>query len=792
MKISLEWLSDFVTWTEADPLAIADTITLSMAEVEDVEVQGRFLHHCCVGRIVSLQKHPKADRLSLADVDTDRGRVRVVCGGTNLREGMLVAFAHVGATVRWHGGETVTLATTTIRGEESNGMICAAEELEIADIFPPAPEHGERPVVDLSATGLAVGADLRTALGRSDTILHISNKAIPHRPDLFSHLGVARECVALGLATWKEKPRYDLPAFSKKNPPLACVNEIEDLVPRYLSCTIDISGVGETPAWMKRRLEATGWRSINLPIDITNYVATEVGMPLHSFDADDIRGTVRFRTSRDGEAITTLDGVERALPEGAIVLSDDEGIFDLLGIMGGLRSSTKSTTRRIYLHSAIVSPVAIRRAIMATGHRTDASTVYEKGIPRVTAAIGFARALALMLEHVPGATVTSALDTWGEDGACDPITVSMERMQSALGVQVTAAEATAALKALECTVVAKGKTLTVTPPLHRPKDLKTEWDIIEEIARLRGFASIDEAMPSAHLQIPQRDTRITRMRRSLQEDGFFELVPLSLVGPTLLTKAGMSPAAALRIADPLGEEHSLMAPSLLPRLLEHAGRRLQQTDDALRTVAISAVHDGAREYTELSMLVTHRRETALVADPFLAASSALVQACSAAGYRAVIEQSTSDIPPYAHPGRCGTVRVDGLPVGTIAEVHPTVRGAFDLPFRTAVVLLDLTALLAQPCEDVLAQPLPSFPAVTYDLTVPRRHSKPVGELMAALAGSHPLLRSVVVADLYHAPSQAPDEYNLTLRCTYRSDERTLTEEEVKTAHQTVTSLAQQA
>src|SRR3990167_5013344 len=338
MKLSLEWLSEFVTFTTTDPEEIARRLTAHVGEVDDVEIQGKYLKDCCVGKVSNLRKHPGADKLNLCNVETDRGVKNIVCGGTNLREGMLVAFAHVGATVK-HGDEKMTLKEAKIRGEKSEGMICAAEELELKDMFPAKKEDGERPVIELKVESgkWKVGMSLKEALGMDDVIFHIDNHAITHRADLFSHIGFARECVAIGLAEWKKEPKMPSFTFPKTALPFALKVENPKLMPRYCACLIAIDGLGVTPDWMKKRLIATGSRPVNLPVDITNFVMMEIGVPLHSFDAGDIKGNVTMRASKKGESIVTLDQVKRALPEGALILEDDGGIFDLLGIMGGDR-----------------------------------------------------------------------------------------------------------------------------------------------------------------------------------------------------------------------------------------------------------------------------------------------------------------------------------------------------------------------------------------------------------------------------------------------------------------------
>lgn len=788
MKISLEWLTEFIDWIETDPKVIAERLTVSSAEVEDVEQQGALLKKCCVGKILSVHKHPNADKLSLVDVQTDDGQKRVVCGGSNLRDGMLVAFAHVGATVKWHGGELMTLAPVKIRGEESFGMICAAEELGLETLCTAQPEDGDRPIVDLGRLpGMQPGTPLGEALGLNDTILHVSNKAIPHRPDLFSHIGFARECVALGLAAWKtDKPAKI--AFPKTPCPVKCVVEDEAAVPRYCSTLIEIDALGETPQWMRRRLEATGWRCVSTPVDITNYVAMELGMPLHSFDADDLKGTLHIRRSNAGEMITTLDDVQRELPDGAVVISDDEGIFDLLGIMGGLRSSTKDSTRRIYLHSAIIDPVLIRRAIIATGHRTDASTTYEKGVPRVMAEIGLKRALELFLDIVPGAKVASNLVEWGDEGKAPNIPFSPDDCRSLLGMDVSDTKMKQIFDDLGCTVkkkAASGKAqavlLTVTPPLWRLKDLQTERDLTEEIGRIAGFDAIAEELPRGPLAAPKLDQRRERIRMGSWERGYAELVPLSLVGPQLLKKSGFKPECCIEIDNPLGEEFSLMTPSPFPRLFEHAQNNIR-ISHTLKTWSMGRVFVKDMPERVVAGWVIAAQPDGLKSNPLLTLQEDLRTILHDAGHVVTVEP-WADHAPFAHPGQASQLMVDGQCVGFAFTIHPDVAERFDLPTASAAARVDCSALMALSPVTAAARTLPHFPAIRYDETITRSQNQPMETLLRNIRSAHELLESVDVTDLYQ-PKGARD-YNLTLRFTYRSPERTLTEEEAKKAHEAV-------
>lgn len=785
MKLSLEWLGDYLTFTEKNPEAIAAALTAQVAEIDDVEMQGALLKHCCVGKVVSLEKHPNADKLRVADVETDRGIKHVVCGGTNLRNGMTIAFAHVGAQVR-HGKDLVLLKAAKIRDVTSEGMICAAEELELQDHFPPTKEEGDRPIIDFERFDLKlkVGTPLHEALGMNDVIFHVDNHAITHRADLFSHIGFARECVAIGLATWKKKPEFKAPRFGKDPVPFKLTIEEKRLMPRYCGCVLSIDGLGQTPDWMIRRLRATGWRPVNLPVDITNYVAMEVGVPLHSFDIDDIKGNVQMRTAKKGERIVTLDEKERELPVGALVLSDDKGIFDLLGIMGGLRSSTKESTRHIYLHSASLDPVSIRSTVIATGHRTDAATVYEKGVPFITAEQGFFRAAQLFIELLPGGRITSRMEDVGDNGTAKPIPFSTAEASRALGTEISEKVIETIFKDLGATVK-KGKKkgeMTVTPPLWRLKDLRGPHDLVEEVGRVYGYDRIDATVPEAPIAPPARDPRIHHLRDALKTRSYTELLPLSLVGPELLRRCNMDTAQCLKVANAIGEEYSLLQPSLLPRLLDHAERNMLLVQDALQTFTAGRIFGAnGKETWMLGALFASRNETNTTTDPFFCLKRDVTEALDTVGYDATIRPPDS-VPAFAHPGRTAVLALNSKAVGSLFEIHPSVRKQFDLPHRAAALFLDLDVLFAITPKQRISQALPQYPAITYDVTVTLDRNRAFSGLLQKIQKSSALLESVEVADIYSGKPLGADQYNLTFRCTYRSPERTLTEEEVKKEH----------
>ncbi|MDD5056015.1 MAG: phenylalanine--tRNA ligase subunit beta [Candidatus Peribacteraceae bacterium] len=779
MKISCNWLSDFIDWKTSDPQIIADRLTRATGEVEDILLQGAGLEHVVVGKILTLEKHPNADKLSVCTVQTEQGEKKVVCGGTNLKLNILIPFAHVGAelTSAARGGAPVMIGKVTIRGVESEGMICAAEEVGLAEEFPPKPEDGNRAILDLTSLNLNVGTPLREALGLNDMVFHIDNHAITHRPDLFSQIGFARECVALGLAAWKKRPKEIPVKFPAAAPGFILKNDVPDLVPAYRSCVLEMEATAPTPAWMKRRLQATGWRSINLVVDITNYVLMEVGMPLHAFDIDDFKGDLHIRKAVKGEQITTLDGATRALPDGAVVISDDAGIFDLFGVMGGLRTSNKETTNRIFLQAGIIQPTSVRKTMLAMAHRTDASTVYEKGVALATAEQGLKRAIELFLSLHPRARVASKPIQWGTIKPLKPVTVGAETLTRKTGTIITPAQAKKILTDLGYKVAARGKIMSVTPPLWRP-DTTIAEDVVEEVARIHGYDKVLPVMPDASTVPPPRDPRRHEIRDALKESGYVEMVHLALMSPELLRKMGIG-QHAVAIENPLGEELSILRPCLLPTLLLTTARELRSDNGScLKTFEVGHAFETGKEWDELCLLVAARGETTLKDDPFLILKADVLGALDAAGQSATIKP-TESIHTLGHPGRSAEVLVQGKRIGLLFEVHPKIRDVAGLPFRAAALVADIDSLKSMSPETTLAAPLPMFPSVELDETLPIG-TDAHGPMIERSRTLNPLLKNIRVIDLY---TKDPDIRTITLRFTYRSDERTLTQQEVEKVHE---------
>ena len=375
MLLSLNWLKDFVNISKSiTPEKLGELLTLHTVEVESINKTGENLANIVVGKILKLESHPNADKLKLAMVDIGQEKLKVVCGGSNLYEGMLVAFAKIGARVRWHGqGELVELQAAEIRGEKSAGMICASSELGLADLFTAKDDHE---VIDLRGN-YKVGQNLAEALGLDDVIYEIDNKSITNRPDLWGHYGMARDLAAvlnLQLKKIDTKPQKDANAAKIKTRIKVEVKDAK-LCPRYMALAIGNIEIKPAAVQIQKRLIACGMRPINNIVDITNYVMLELGQPTHAFDAQKLGDTIVVRRAKPGEKITTLDGQERKLDEEMLLITDSPSASQLhrdygeasqnpvavAGVMGGGNSEIDNNTKSILIEAANFDPVSIRK-----------------------------------------------------------------------------------------------------------------------------------------------------------------------------------------------------------------------------------------------------------------------------------------------------------------------------------------------------------------------------------------------------------------------------------------------
>lgn len=768
MKISLEWLSDFVSFTENNPQIIAQMLTERGAEIDEIIDSGAQFTHVVSGKILEITPHPDADRVRVTQVDVGDGSPRqIICGATNIEVGQIVPTALPGAVLP---GD-FAIETRKMRGVTSEGMLCSGKELGLTE--------DAQGILILEAN-TPVGVPVADILGLSDVILKIDNTAITNRPDLFSHLGFARECVAMGLATWKQK-EFDFSALQKNIPktPLPVKFHIapDSICPARANVVLENLSPKDSPEWMQKRLRSCGIRAINAMVDISNYVMLELGMPLHIFDLDQIHGdTITMRLSRKDERVTTLDGKERSLPEGVIVQEDSEKIFDLAGIMGGENSEVSETTKRILIHVPVYDPIAIRKGSLALAHRTDAATIYEKGVPTSSVLPGMLRTIQLLLEFFPEANVVSGIEQkeispQEERTLLFPLSLA-ERM---LGRTVSEKEIQEILENLGFSLSQQEKGIfSVHVPGHRLGDIAIPEDIAEEIVRISGLANIHESAPTVLVrsaQLPKTRQLRRDVADALVNMGFFECVTYAFLGSELLNKSHIPPQETnILVANPLSEDMSRMRPSLLPRLLEKAMENRRHHAE-FRLFEIGNIFEKESDTTKKESL---QIAGVLIGEDFLSAKGVLQNLSHTLHipFRYVPEKNTPAFAQYAT-----TVLAGNEGVGSIFLFSEKIRKTFDLPELSAGFFLNTPALLSFPKKHVSYRPIPKFPSLDFDLSVLAKSETFSEDILRVMRNIDPLLESSSVLETFSGEGIPDHQKSVTIRVIFRAPDRTLTSAE---------------
>lgn len=556
MKLSLNWLKDYITLSET-PQQLAEYITLHIAEVEGFEDQIEKFKHIVVGEVLEARKHPDADNLNIGKFDVGEASPRqIVFGGK--------AILHVGnkLPISLPGAQIgpITIVKRKLRGEVSEGMCCLNSELEILD-------NGDQ--VHLFDASIKNGTPISEALGLNDVIFEIENKTLTHRPDLFSHIGFARELSVVLQRSFKE-PILESPVIESGNTPTLSI-EVKDqnLCPRYMAVLLENVGIVESPQWMQQRLTAVGVKSINLIVDTTNYVMLEYGQPLHAFDANKIKDHhIIVRQAQANEMLTTLDGVDRTLTESMLVIADHIKPIALAGIMGGNNSEIDTTTTDIILESALFNEVSVRKTAQQLGIRTEASTRFEKGPGYVSPRLGLLRAIQLLQKHANAKLSSHIADNTITPSKPEIIKVSLEHISRLIGVEITQSEIKRILTGLGCTVEGSD-ILHVTTPGWRT-DLHHDQDIIEEIARMYGYDSIPPQPLIGSIEPPANETLFRaadELVKKCVQFGASEVQNYSFYSQETLQKCNLAEIEHLRMLNPMNPDQELLRQSLLPNLL---------------------------------------------------------------------------------------------------------------------------------------------------------------------------------------------------------------------------------
>jgi phenylalanyl-tRNA synthetase beta chain len=827
MNISYAWLSDYVDLDGVSPEALADLLTMAGLEVDGLEVTGSSFEGVVVGRVLETRPHPDADRLTLCTVDLGEGKtVPIVCGAPNVASGQAVPVATVGTTLMLPSRkdpsvrEPVTLSPAKIRGEVSEGMICAEDELGLSG------DHAGIMVLDADAEPGQPFAAYLAARGRSTLDATLDVAITPNRPDATSHIGVARDVAALTRRELKV-PEVTVPEAGGEAARQVAVSIADsEACRRYVGMVVRGVRVGPSPEWLQARLRSVGLRPINNVVDVTNFVMHEVGQPLHAFDLDRLAGDgehtahIVVRTTEAEEPFTTLDGQRRTLPTGTLLIADPTRPLAVAGVMGGVDSEVTDVTTNLLLESAYFDPGTVRRTARALGLSTDSSYRFERGVDPEGQAWAAARAAALIVEVAGGEVVPGMVDAHPAPVERREIELRLRRIREALGAEIERAEVVRLLRAIGFGVETEGgvadallkkagrlgiaeppketTTLHLTVPPFRP-DIAREIDVIEEVARLYGYDRLP--MPERMI-LPAIAPRPDR-RRALRETararlaglGFHELYTNSLL-PAATAEAFAHPALtdapveAVVTANPINREMAALRPSLLPGVLAVAAYNQNRDAGPLRLFEFGHVFGrgddpaapvpGYRERESLLLAVSGSATTGdwdekpREAD-FFDLKGLTLHLLDALGLDRPEETWEPD--PDALTAYRLVLSAAGERFGVLGRVAEAVAEAQGLRAPLFFAELDwsqLSALLASQPEPRYT-PVSRFPAVDRDLAVVVDAAEPVGPMLATIrqAGGA-LLQEARVFDLYTGERLGAGRKSVAFALRFGAD-RTLTD-----------------
>lgn len=810
MQISLKWLNELVDFT-LTPEALAEMLTMAGFEVEDIEDRRTWADGVVVGRVLTCEPHPNADKLSVCTVDIgDDIPSKIVCGAANVKADIFVPVATVGTYLP---AIDLKIRPRKLRNVPSEGMICSLAELGLA--------KESEGICIFSQVNLRVGEDVRSHLGLDDVILDLTSTA--NRADALSMIGIAREVSALTGNPLK-LPTVAALSIDRPSPDLSVRVSEPGACPVYIGTIVEQVQIAPSPQWLQHRLQAAGIRPINNVVDITNYVLLEWGQPLHAFDRDrlhQITGntplSLGVRFAQAGETFTTLDGQSRQLQDQTLLITANDVPVALAGVMGGEDTEVYEGTTCLLLEAAIFDPAATRRSARTQGLRTEASSRYERGVNHAELDLACRRALSLITELAGGTIAEQAIADSRTDSSAFSRTIELrlERINHVLGpiiapaaldraeptemdtTELSAADVERVLTALGCELTltrdADPPVWTVQIPPYRYRDMEREIDLIEEVARLYGYDNFCDTLPEkTELGCLSIDYALTReIKAALRAVGLTEVIHYSLVKPRS--------ADQIMLANPLFAEYSALRTELLPGLIEAFRYNLEHGQSTLNGFEVSRVfwrdEDGFREAdrvagilggdTRVGRWVTGGRGQPMTWFEAKGMLDSVFHRLSLA-----VEYQPDRRHDLFHPGRTASLWAQGKRLGTFGQLHPQLRQEQGFPDEVYAFELDLDVILDQMDQDDQVAPLfklfSTYPSSDRDIAFYVSAQVSVAEIERTIqqAGKS-LLESVQLFDEYRGDRVPEGKRSLAFRLIYRAGDRTLTDEDVEPVHANV-------
>ncbi len=774
MKTSLNWVKSYAK-ADCGPEEYQHRMIMSGTAVDDISPLFDFTG-VVVGRVLTCVDHENSDHLHVCTVDVGESEpLQIVCGAPNVKAGLLVPTAVVGAKL-----PEFTIKKGKIRGVESYGMLCSATELMIPqEVYP---SIGDAGLLVLNED-YAPGTDFKEALGLDDYV--VDYDILANRPDCLSVWGVARETAAVFSVPFEPGtgPYQEVGGDIHEHAKVEVQNG--ELCPRYQAKVVKNIRLAPSPLWMRVRLHAAGMRAINNIVDITNYVMLETGHPMHAFDLDQVAGKhIIVREARTDESLTTLDGKKHRMQGGELLICDEKGPTGLAGIMGGLESEITENTKEILFECAAFDRTLTRVVSRRLGIRTESSGRFEKGVNPATVKTAMDRACELITLLDAGDVVSGVIDLYPNPVKAQPLTCSVERIAHRAGVDIKGKEMVDILKRLDFEAQVHGDVLVVTPPVHR-MDIEMEDDVCEEVLRLYGFEHIPETLLRGETT-PGQDSpyRLMKKRyqRTLSALGFDEITNFSFTAQKQLDNLGLSAddtrLLPVVIRNPLGEDTAVMRTTLVPDMLKTLSYNMNQRNEEARLYEFGTVYD-AQTRTEEGLFAENKAlclgaygETT----DFYQARDAVLLMLEQARLKYDIQKADE---PYLHPGRSAVILSNGKKIATVGEVHPQAAERFDLTRRSVIVEIDFELLMAHYQSLDAIKALPKTPAVHRDLAmVVDREQELLPVLREIEKAGGKMLEEVKLFDVFQGEQVGAGKKSAAFSLRLRNPEKTLEEGEI--------------
>jgi phenylalanyl-tRNA synthetase beta chain len=768
MRISENWLREWVN-PPIDSRILVEQLTMAGLEVETAEPAGAKLDKVVVGEVIAVEPHPDADKLSLCQVSNGEDTAQVICGASNVRQGLKVAFAQVGATL-----PDIRIKKAKLRGVESHGMLCSASELKISET-----SDG---ILELPADA-PLGTSIFEYLGLKDNLIEID--LTPNRGDCLSVAGVAREVSAINGVALKHTPGKIIKETIKDKFPVDLL--AADACPHYVGRIIkNIDASAQTPLWIQEKLRRSGLRPISPVVDVTNFVMVELGQPMHGFDFDKLEGGIRVRLARAGEKLTLLDQSEIECRSDSLVIADRQKAVALAGIMGGLDSSVQAATKNVFLEAAFFAPLEMAGKARSYGMHTDSSHRFERGVDPGLQVMAMHRATELLLEIVGGEAgpLTNA-EIPESMPARPPVSLRYARIKRLLGIGISKQDVVKILQSLDMLLEDQEQGWLVVPPSYR-FDINIEADLIEEVGRLVGYNNIPGSKEAAHAYMDsfsETQRGINEIRDVLVTQGYYEAVTYSFVAPEM--QAILDPQQqTLALSNPISADMSVMRTSLLPGLvqaLQHNMNRQQQRIRLFETGLCFIPHsDELQQTNHIAALISGSREN----EGWYSKSEAVDFYDLKGNLETILGQSDQSnysfvktTNPVLHPGQGADVIYKKEKVGFIGALHPTILPKLDLTQPVFVFELELAPILSSKLPNFVE--MSKFPSIRRDIALTVDADINVQTLINCIYSiKSEILQEVFVFDVYTGKELRKNRKSVALGLILQDFSRTLIDEDV--------------